>query len=78
MIVWNRLLDVNSEDGEDRDCPLFFFTKKRCVMVLMMDLNGPVGWPTDYSPGEIAAGLIIFVVMVGFTVYWSWKNSGDE
>lgn len=47
-------------------------------MVLMMDLNGPVGWPTDYSPGEIAAGLIIFVVMVGFTVYWSWKNSGDE
>lgn len=34
-------------------------------MVLGMDLNGPVGWPTDYSPGEIAAGLIIFVVMVG-------------
>ena len=47
-------------------------------MVLGTDLNGPAGWPTDYSPGEIAAGLIIFVVMVGFTVYWSWKNSGDE
>lgn len=78
MIVWNRLLDVNSKEDEDRNCPLFFFTKKRYVMVLGMDLNGPVGWPTDYSPGEIVAGLIIFVVMVGFTGYWSWKNSGDE
>lgn len=46
-------------------------------MVLGMDLNGPAGWPTDYSSGEVAAGLIIFVVMLGLTTYWTWRNSKD-
>lgn len=55
----------------------FSVLKKRYVMVLGMDLNGPVGWPTDYSSGEIAAGLIIFVVMLGLTIYWTWRNSKD-
>ena len=59
MIVWNRLLDVNSKEDEDRDCPLFFFTKKEvcdgsgdgfewsCWLADRLFTGRDSGWP-DY------------------------------